>query len=62
MTPFHPAYGLTDETRAKILKDAEILGVARAAEVNNVSGTAIYKWRKRIVALPPAPPTNDLWR
>lgn len=43
--PFHPAYGLPDETRAAVLRDAEIHGVAVAAALHNVSVASVYKWR-----------------
>ena len=36
MTSLHPAYGLADETRLKILKDAEI---------HSVAVQSIYNWR-----------------
>ena len=48
MTPYHPHYGLADETRLKILKDAEIYGVKQAAAINNVDATSIYRWRRDI--------------
>lgn len=47
-TPPHPAYGLADETRMAVLRDAEALGVRSAAEGNRVSKTIIYVWRKRL--------------
>jgi hypothetical protein len=43
--PYHPAYGLTDDMRAAVLRDAEIHGVAVAATLHNVSLTSAYKWR-----------------
>lgn len=45
---FHPAYGLENETRMKILEDAELFGVKEAAKMNRVSESAIQKWRKRL--------------
>ena len=45
MLNFHPDYDLTDELRLKILKDAEDMGVREAAEKNNISERAIYRWR-----------------
>ncbi len=59
--PFHPAYGLTDETRRQILADAERLGVVKAAALHGVHHTTVYIWR-RATTLPPAPPVIDLWR
>lgn len=50
--PFHPAYGLADETRKKILEDAESLGVADAAELHGVARQSVYMWRKRIATSP----------
>lgn len=44
----HPAYGLADETRWTILRDAEIFGVRGAAENHGVSRSIIYIWRKRL--------------
>lgn len=44
----HPDYGLTDETRRTILRDAEIFGVRGAAENHGVSRSVIYIWRKRL--------------
>ena len=43
--PYHPAYGLTDDMRAAVLRDAEIHGVAKAATLHNVSLASVYKWR-----------------
>lgn len=42
----HPDYGLPDEVRLTILRDAEALGVKRAALLHKVSDTIIYRWRK----------------
>lgn len=47
MFDFHPDYGLTDEVRLTILKDAEALGVKRAARAHGVSIQSIYNWRKK---------------
>ncbi len=46
--PIHPAYGLTDEFRLRVLRDAAFLGVKAAAELHNVSPSAIYVWLKRV--------------
>lgn len=48
MTSCHPHYGLADETRHKILKDAEIYGIREAAKINSVGVASIYRWRKDI--------------
>ena len=47
-SPWHEGYGMADETRMKILKDAELYGVKSASEMNRVSDTIIYIWRKRL--------------
>lgn len=47
----HPDYGLPDEVRLTILKDAEAIGVRRAAQTHRVSETVIYNWRKRLEAV-----------
>jgi transposase-like protein len=46
--PIHPAYGLTDEFRLRVLRDAAFLGVKAAAALHEVSPAAIYIWRKRV--------------
>ena len=46
--PYHPAYGLPDEVREHILRDAEATSVAAAAEKHKVSLAAIYNWRKAL--------------
>ena len=46
--PIHPAYGLTDEFRLRVLRDAAFLGVKAAAALHKVSPAAIYIWRKRV--------------
>ncbi len=50
--PYHPDYGLPDEWRLQILRDAQDLGVAEAAAKNGVSAGAIYKWRLAIRETP----------
>lgn len=47
----HPDYGLTDDVRLTIIKDAAAVGVKRAAQAHNVSQSVIYSWRKRLEAL-----------
>lgn len=43
----HPAYGLAEATRLRVLEDAERYGVRAAAEVHGLSDTIVYIWRKR---------------
>ena len=47
-TPPHPDYGLAQETRTAILRDAAQWGVRVAADKNGVSESVIYVWRKRL--------------
>ena len=46
--PIHPAYGLTDEFRLRVLRDAALVGVKAAAALHKVSAASIYIWRKRV--------------
>lgn len=48
MKPFHPQYGLTDEYRCKVVREAQRHGVREAAEYFRLSTTAIYTRRKRM--------------
>jgi hypothetical protein len=50
MSGLHPDYGLTDELRLAAVRDAERLGIERAAELHRVSRPSIYKWRKIFAA------------
>ncbi len=43
-------YGLTNDTRRKIIADADAEGVKVAAEKNNVSTAVIYSWRRSVKA------------
>jgi transposase-like protein len=43
-------YGLTNDTRRKIIDDADAEGVRAAAERHNVSTAIIYSWRRSIKA------------
>ena len=43
-------YGLTNDTRRKIIDDADAEGVRVAAEKHNVSTAIIYSWRRNIRA------------
>ena len=44
-SPYHPAYGLTDDTRIRALRIAETSGVKAAAKECKVAAGTIYKWR-----------------
>lgn len=44
-SPYHPAYGLTDDTRIRALRIAETSGVKAAAKECRVATGTIYKWR-----------------
>ena len=48
MFHYHPDYGLPDDVRMTILKDAAVIGVKRAARAHGVSTTVIYNWRKQL--------------
>lgn len=52
----HPHYGFADETRLRILKDADEMGTYVAARLHGVSPTVIYNWRR---ALRPTAGGND---
>jgi transposase-like protein len=43
-------YGLTNDTRRKIIDDADTEGVKAAATKHNVSTVIIYSWRRNIRA------------
>lgn len=43
---FHPAYGLSDEYRLRVLAYAEKTSVREAATTYNLSNQVIYNWRK----------------
>jgi len=45
LSPYHPAYGLTDDTRIRALRIAETSGVKAAAKECKVAAGTIYKWR-----------------
>lgn len=45
---FHPDFGLPDDLRLTILRDAETIGVRQAAKLHRVSESAIYLWRKAL--------------
>lgn len=47
---YNADYGLTNDTRRKIIDDADAEGVKVAAEKNNVSTAIIYAWRRNIKA------------
>ena len=43
-------YGLTNDTRRKIIDDADAEGVRVAATKHNVSTAVIYAWRRSVKA------------
>ena len=45
LSPYHPNYGLTDDTRIRALLIAETSGVKAAAEELNVAVSTVYRWR-----------------
>ena len=45
---YHPAYGLSEDTRYQALVDAEEHGAKAAAKLHNVSAVSIYRWRKEM--------------
>jgi hypothetical protein len=44
--PYDPAYGLPDSQRYKAVLTSIKYGVAKAADIHNVSVASIYKWRR----------------
>ena len=57
--PAHPSYGLAEETRQRILADAALMGVTKAAQLHRVSDVAIYNWRKRSSLASTITPAKD---
>lgn len=49
-SPYHPAYGLADDTRKKILADAAETSVQEAAKKHNVAQSTVYRWRADMLA------------
>lgn len=43
--PFHPAYGLPNDTRLRAVRLAETSGVKAAAKELNLAPTTLYRWR-----------------
>jgi hypothetical protein len=43
---YHPAYGLADGTRARVICQVRVdkLPVKQAAALNNLSPSTVYKW------------------
>ena len=52
MRPFDPRYGLTDQHRAKVLREAEMTTVQKAADYFRLHTSTIYRWRKRMSFTP----------
>ena len=48
MRPFDPRYGLTDQHRAKVLREAEMT----SADYFRLHTSTIYRWRKRMSFTP----------
>lgn len=46
MRPYHDDYGLPEETRIKAIVDSEIIGISKAAALNRVATTSIYRWKR----------------
>jgi hypothetical protein len=44
-SPYHPAYGLPDDTRERAVRLAESVGIEAAAAEFNVAKSTIYRWR-----------------
>lgn len=47
---YNADYGLTNDTRRKIIDDADAEGVKVAAEKHNVSTAVIYSWKRSVKA------------
>lgn len=47
---YHPAYGLADETRKKVLADAAETSVQEAAKKHNIAQSTVYRWRAHVLA------------
>jgi len=52
MRPFDPRYGLTDQHRAKVLREAEMTSVSEAADYFRLHTSTIYRWRQRMAFAP----------
>lgn len=52
MRPFDPRYGLTDQHRAKVLREAEMTTVQKAADYFRLHTSTIYRWRQRMSFTP----------
>lgn len=44
LSPYHPDYGLTNDTRIRAVRIAETSGVKAAAAECNVAVSTVYKW------------------
>jgi hypothetical protein len=45
---YHKEYGLTDEIRIRVVRDAQEMPIKMAAQKNRVALSSVYKWRKRV--------------
>ena len=55
---YHPAYGLSDDTRCRALADSENHGVYAAAKMHGLAFQTIYRWRKEMLMKPAKETTN----
>jgi hypothetical protein len=54
---YHKEYGLTDEIRIRVVRDAQEMPIKMAAQKNRVALSSVYKWRNR--GRPPPPSTGQ---
>jgi predicted ATPase len=45
---YHPDYGMTDDYRKIVLRDADLYGVPTAAAKHNLAKQTIYRWRSEM--------------
>lgn len=45
LSPYHPDYGLPNDTRIRAVRIAETSGVKAAAAECNVAVSTVYRWR-----------------
>lgn len=55
---YHPAYGLPDDTRCRVLADSENHGVKAAAKKHKLALQTIYRWRKQMLMKPAKETSN----
>ena len=49
---YHPAYGLPDDTRCRVLADSENYGIYAAAKMNGLAMSTVYRWRREMFVKP----------